>query len=166
MAYTAAQVAQLVLDRLTGQGEDASNLFLPDIESCIKDALVQLGLTNKDYFQKTFNCAITANVASFASHLTAPEPLVIEFPFPEVTHASVTDPLLPVGDRTILRFSSSYDFGYYTVVDNDILLKPPTGVTLSGNVVVLGSFTPLLTSVPDQLIPALVLIIIGMLPKR
>lgn len=38
-SLTATQVAQKVLDRLTGQGEDAADYFLPDIESSITDAL-------------------------------------------------------------------------------------------------------------------------------
>ena len=119
----------------------------------------------REYFQQTFNCAITANVASFASHLVAAEPLLISCPFPEVSHASVSRPFLYVGGRTLLSFSDSYDFGYYTIVDTDILLKPPTGVSLTGNVIVLANFVPSLANVPAQVLPYLVKIIVSMLSR-
>lgn len=120
----------------------------------------------RNYFQKIFVCAIIGNTASFANHLTATEPMLLSVPFAEVTNSLLTHPFQYVGGRSLLTFSGSYDFGYYTVVDTDILIKPPTGreADLEGtNLGVLAPYVPVLASVPNSLLPYLVSIIADLL---
>jgi hypothetical protein len=79
MAITTAIAAQRVLDRLTQNGEDASGLYLPDIEAMIPDALTRIAVRVAEgdsyaELQKDYALTITAGVADIST-----QPILMDY---------------------------------------------------------------------------------------
>jgi hypothetical protein len=113
--------------------------------------------------QKNFTGTITGTTVNLTTLLTAAEPLLCESPFGSVTHPSVALPFEFVPDRKRLQWESSPDFAFYTLDGPTLVFVPPDGLTLTGNVTIQANFVPLLSSLPEQLVPPLVSEIVALI---
>jgi hypothetical protein len=159
---TLVDVIEQVRTRLDADGakfEDSALDYAVEaaLPACLQQLAEQVSTSPfKQLLQKDFTVALISTAADLTSSLTATEPMLIVLPFTDVIHANVTLPFLYVPDRRRLSWESSYDFAYYTLDGQSIIIKAPTGVTVSGNLTVKAAFIPSLSSVQSQLIPLLV----------
>lgn len=160
---TARQIATQVLANAQHLSEEPEGLFLPDIAKLIPSTIREIVLDTIEngkpdervLFVKTISPAITPVADNFdtvdlSSALSDAEGILLDLPFPAVTHAnSQSGELLRVADLANLKFASlSEGMDWYAIEGSTLYINAEP--ELSGNLTIKAYFVPLVTNLKKQ----------------
>lgn len=160
---TAREIATQVLASVQHLTEEPGAYFIPDIAKMIPSAIREIVLDvveqgrpdERKLLTKSFIVAITPvaddfDTADLTASLTAAEPMLLDLPFPRVTHPdSQSKELLRVADRANLEFAA-IDEGYdwYAIDGNIIHINAEP--ELVGNLTIRAFYVPAVSNLPKQ----------------
>ncbi len=160
---TARDIATQVLASIEHLGEEPGMYFIPDIAKMIPPTIREIVLDvvtagkqdERKLLTKTFTAAIVPVADNFdtvdlTASLTAAEPMLLDQPFPGVTHPdSQSGELLRTSDLRNLGFvnlAEGYD--HYAIDGNTLYINADP--ELSGNLSIRAFYVPSVTNLPKQ----------------
>lgn len=160
---TAREIATQVLANLEHLGEEPGMYFIPDIAKMIPSTIREIVIDvvnagkqdERKLLTKTFTVAIVNIADAFdtvdlTTPLTASEPMLLDLPFPGVTHPdSPSFELLRTADLRNLDFvnlSEGYD--HYALDGNTLYIN--SSDELIGNLSIRAFYVPAVTNLPKQ----------------
>jgi hypothetical protein len=133
------------------------------LPSALKEAALKVAESKDEsvraQLQKDFTAALTTGKADMSGLLSAAEPLLLRFPFPRISHSTLTYPLQPVPSLFRLQIQPTVtDWGFYALENAKIHTKDTNGslTGLTGNLTITGNFVPTLANLPNPLLPLVV----------
>ncbi len=160
---TAREIATQVLANLEHLSEEPGMYFIPDIAKMIKPTIREIVIDvvnagkqdERKLLTKSFTAAIVTVANNFdtvdlTAPLTAAEPMLLDLPFPGVTHPdSQSGELLRTADLRNLGFvnlAEGYD--HYAIDGNTMYVNAEPELT--GNVSIRAFYVPAVTNLPQQ----------------
>lgn len=160
---TAREIATQVLAQAVHFSEEPGGLFIPDIAKMIPPTIreividvVNMGKQDERHLlTKTITPSITPVADNFdtvdlSASLVAAEPILLDLPFPAVTHVnSQSGELLRVADLRNLGFANLSDgMDWYSIEGNTLYIFADPEVT--GNLTIRAFYVPAVTNLPKQ----------------
>jgi len=166
---TARQIATQVLALAQHLSEEPEGLFIPDIAkhipTTIREMVIDIAMMGKQDDRHLLTKTITPAIVTVAddfdtvdltTDLTSSEPILLDLPFPGVTHAtSQSGELLRVADFRNLKFvSTSEGMDWYSIQGATLYIN--ASPELTGNLTIQAFYVPLVTNLRKQFEPELI----------
>lgn len=160
---TARQIATEVLAAAQHLSEEPEGLFIPDIARLIPSTIREIVLDiiengkpdERTLFTKSITPAIVSvpnnfDTVDLSTDIGSSEPILLDLPFPAVTHASSqSGELLRVADKRNLGFVSvSEGMDWYSIEGTTLYINAEP--ELSGNLTIVAYYVPTVTNLKKQ----------------
>lgn len=160
---TAREIAVQVIANVQHGTEEPGLYYIPDIARMIPSTIREIVLNIVDtgrpderkLFTKKFTVAIVTvaddfDTADLTASLTAAEPMLLDLPFPGVTHPTTqSGELLRTADLRNLGFVTLGEgFDHYAIDGNILYINAEPELT--GNLTITAFFVPVVANLPKQ----------------
>lgn len=159
MTITALSIAEKIKSRLREYG-DGRSFYGPEVDPALQEALTRVGhkvALNPDpnvraLLQKDFTLTLSSGIVDLTTHVTASEPMLIEYIRKgTLTHSSSSYPLQWLPDKASLSLSRPTDFIYYCVDGLTLRTLANNSLTsLTGTINARVNHVPLITTISTK----------------